>query len=181
MALLNQRTMDKVVFFWNGFEPLLRILVVGSITYLGIIFLLRVSGKRTLASMNAFDFIVTVAMGSAFGRILTAKQVSIAEAIVTFALLVSLQYIVSSFEVRFKSFSNLITSQPTLLYYQGSFLDKNLRRERISKDDLLGTVRQNKISSLEEVEAIVLETNGSVSVIKRGERSQGSSTYEQLR
>jgi uncharacterized membrane protein YcaP (DUF421 family) len=75
-------------------EPILRILVVGSIIYLGIIFLLRVSGKRTLASMNAFDFIVTVAMGSAYGRILTAKQVSVAEVIVTFVLLVSLQHIV---------------------------------------------------------------------------------------
>lgn len=173
--------MDDIVFFWGGYEPLLRVVVVGSITYLGIILLLRVTGKRTLATMNMFDFIVTVAIGSAYGRILTAKQVSIAEALVTFALLVSLQYIVSFFEVRSKAFSNLITSEPTLLYYQGSFLDRNLRRERISKDDLLGTVRQNNIGNLDEVEAIVLETNGSVSVIKKGGDSQGTSTYEQLK
>ena len=87
--------MDKVVFFWNGWEPLLRIVVVGTLTYISIIFILRVSGKRTLASMNAFDFVVTVALGSAFGRILTAKQVSIAEAITTFLLLACLQFIVS--------------------------------------------------------------------------------------
>ena len=173
--------MDDIVFFWGGYEPLLRVIVVGSITYLGIILLLRVTGKRTLATMNMFDFIVTVAIGSAYGRILTAKQVSIAEALVTFALLVSLQYIVSFFEVRSKVFSGLITSQPTLLYYQGSFLEKNLRKERISKDDVLGTVRQNRIGNLDEVEAIVLETNGSVSVIKKGGDSQGTSTFEQLK
>jgi uncharacterized membrane protein YcaP (DUF421 family) len=72
-----------------------------------------------------------------------------------------------------------MTSQPTLLYYQGSFLEKNMRKERVSKDDLLGTVRQNRIGSLDEVEAIVLETNGSVSVIKKG-GTQGSSTAATL-
>jgi uncharacterized membrane protein YcaP (DUF421 family) len=173
--------MDDIVYFWGGYEPLLRVIVVGSITYLGIVLLLRVSGKRTLASMNMFDFIVTLAIGSAYGRILTAKQVSVAEALVTFALLVSLQYILSFFEVRSKTFSNLITSEPTLLYYQGAFLEKNLRKERISKGDVLGTVRQNRIGNLEEVEAIILETNGSVSVIKKGGDSQGTSTYEQLK
>lgn len=177
---LKSNGMDDVVFFWGGFEPLLRILVVGSITYLGIVFLLRVTGKRTLASMNMFDFIVTIAIGSAYGRILTAKQVSIAEALVTFALLVSLQYVVSFFEVRSKAFANLITSQPILLYYQGRFLEKNMRQERLSKDELMGTVRQNRISSMDEVEVIVLETNGSVSVIKKG-ASQGPFSYEQVK
>lgn len=175
----SKQHMDKIVFFWSGVEPILRILVVGSITYFGIIFLLRASGKRSLASMNAFDFIVTVAMGSAFGRILTAKQVSLVEAIVTFALLLSLQYLISFLEVRSKAFSNLITAQPTLLYYQGSFLEKNMRKERIAKDDLLGTVRQNRISTLDEVEAIMLEANGSVSVLKKGS-GHGFSAYEQL-
>ena len=172
--------MNDIVYFWGGFEPLLRIVVVGTITYIGIIFLLRVTGKRTLATMNMFDFIVTVAFGSAYGRILTAKQVSIAEALVAFALLVSIQYVVSFFKVRSKAFANLITSQPILLYYQDSFLEKNLRQERVSKKDLMGIVRQNRISSLDEVEAIVLETNGSFSVIKKG-ASQGPSTYEQVK
>ncbi|MFC6997404.1 DUF421 domain-containing protein [Rufibacter roseus] len=171
--------MDKVIFFWNGWEPLLRILVVGSITYFGIVLLLRISGKRTLASMNAFDFIVTVAMGSAFGRILTAKQVSIAEALTTFALLVSLQFIISFLQKRSKLFSRFITSEPTLLYYHNQFLEKNMRKERIRKESLLASVRKNKLNSLEEVDAIVLETDGTVSVIKKGE-NKDSSSFEQL-
>lgn len=94
------KKMDKVIIFWSGWEPILRILIVGTLTYIGIIILLRVSGKCTLASMNAFDFIITITMGSAFGRILTAKKVSIAESLTAFLLLVVLQFILSYIEVR---------------------------------------------------------------------------------
>lgn len=171
--------MDKVVFFWNGYEPLLRIIIVGTLTYVGIVILLRTSGKRTLASMNAFDFIITVAMGSAFGRILTAKQVSVSEAITAFILLVSLQYIVSFIDVRWKAFSNLITSQPTLLFHKGEFINKNMRKERIREKDVLGAVRKKRLGSLTEVDAVILETNGDFSVIKKTSAA-ASDSYQKL-
>ncbi|WP_017730761.1 DUF421 domain-containing protein [Nafulsella turpanensis] len=171
--------MDKIVIFWSGWEPIVRIVVVGTLTYIGIIILLRVSGKRTLASMNAFDFVITIAMGSAFGRILTAKKVSIAESLTTFLLLVALQYILSYIEVRSSSFSKLITSSPTLLFYNGSFLKKNMLKERIRKKDLIGAVRKKKFSSLNEVEAIILETDGSFSVIRKSGTGANSS-YQNL-
>src|SRR5690606_2200503 len=123
--------MDKLDFYWNGFEPLLRILIVGTLAYLALIFILRVSGKRTLAKMNAFDFIITVTIGSALGRILTAKEVSVSEAVTALFLLVFLQFIFSWFESRFSFFKRLITSQPTILYYKNDYIEKNLRKERL--------------------------------------------------
>lgn len=180
LRILIKRIMDKIVIFWNGWEPIIRILIVGIITYAGVIFLLRVSGKRTLASMNAFDFIVTVALGSTFGRILTAKQVSVSEAVFSFLLLISLQYIVSFIEVRSSWFHRLITSQPSLLYYNGNFLEKNIRKDRLQKKDLLGALRNKNISSLNEVEAIILETNGTISVIKKTKLNENSSYQELL-
>lgn len=167
--------MDDIVFFWNGWEPLLRTVVVGTLTYISIIVILRISGKRTLAKMNAFDFVITVALGSAYGRILTAKQVSVAEAITTFALLALLQFIVSSMENKWRWFYQLVTSQPTLLFYRGRFLEKALRKQRVRKDSVLGTVRKNKFSSLDEVEAIILETDGSLSVIGKSQKTDQSS------
>lgn len=167
--------MDDVVYFWNGWEPLLRTVVVGTLTYISIIFILRVSGKRTLAKMNAFDFVITVALGSAYGRILTAKQVSVAEAVTTFALLALLQLIVSKLENNSRWFYQLVTSQPTLLYYRGTFLEKAMKKQRVRKDSLLGTVRKKKFSSLEEVEAIILETDGSLSIIAKASKTDQSS------
>ncbi len=171
--------MDDIIFFWGGWEPIFRIIVVGTITYLGIILILRVSGKRTLASMNAFDFIITVAMGSAFGRILTASKVSVAEALTAFLLLVILQYAIAWLEIRSKFFHKLITSQPALLYYNGNYIEKNMRRERINRDDLMGAVRKKKFGDLSKVEAIIMETEGSISIIRKN-KDIDQLTYRQV-
>ncbi|RDV14659.1 DUF421 domain-containing protein [Pontibacter diazotrophicus] len=170
--------MDDVVILWNGYEPLLRILVVGTLTYIGIVLVLRISGKRTLLSMNAFDFIITIAMGSAFGRILTAKQVSLAESLVTFVLLVSLQYVVTWLETRSEKFANFVTGSPTLLYYQGRFLERAMKKQRIRKTEMLAAARDKKLENMDQVEAIILETSGSLSVIKKSSKT-GESTIQQ--
>lgn len=170
--------MDNIVFLWNGYEPLLRTIIVGTLTYIGMILMLRVSGKRTLLSMNAFDFIITVAMGSAFGRILTAKQVSVVEALVTFALLISLQYIVSWFETRSEKFASFVTGSPTLLYYQGQFLERAMKKQRVRKAEMLAAARAKKLENMDQVEAVVLETSGSLSIIKKSSKT-GESTLQQ--
>lgn len=177
--ILDTYNMDEIVYFWGGWESILRILVVGTITYIGIIVILRISGKRTLASMNAYDFIITIAMGSAFGRILTAQTVSVSEALVTFLLLVFLNFLFSFFESRSKIFKKLVTSQPTLLFYNGNFLEKNIRKERLRKRDLIGAARKKQFGDLDGVEAIILETDGTFSVIKKSETGKDS-TYNEL-
>jgi uncharacterized membrane protein YcaP (DUF421 family) len=171
--------MNKTAYFWTDFEPLLRIIVVGIVTYIGLILLLRISGKRTLASMNAFDFIITVTIGSAFGRILTAKEVSIAEALTTFALLISLQHLVAYISIHSPKFSKLITSQPVLLYYKDEFIWKNLKKERIKQEEVLSAIRSKKFSTLKNVEAVILESNGSFSIIEKSAKDDRSS-YENV-
>lgn len=159
--------MDKVAFFWSGWEPILRILVVGALGYIALVMILKFSGKRTLAKMNAFDFIITVTIGSAFGRILTAKSVSISEAIAAFILLAVLQYIFTALELKFSLFKNLVTNRPALLYYKGEFQSRNLRKARLNRDELLGAVRKKGFGSLKEVEAVILESDASFSVIAK--------------
>lgn len=161
--------MEKIVYFWSSWEAIFRILVVGTITYFGIVLILRIAGNRTLSRMNTFDFILVIAMGSTFGRILTAHTVSIAEALTAFFLLVFLQFIFSFLEVRSLFFSRMITSPPILLFYRGEFLLKNMRKERVQKNDLIGIIRQKGIGGLEKIEAIVLEANGAFSIIEHNE------------
>lgn len=171
--------MDKIEFYWTGFEPLWRILIVGSLAYISIVLILRVSGKRTLAKMNAFDFVITVTIGSAFGRVLTAKNVAISEAVTAFILLALLQYIFSFIEIRFPFFRKLVTSQPKMIYYKDDFIEKNIQKERLDKNDILGSIRKKGFGSLDEVEAVILETDGTVSVIGKS-TTGGNSTYSNL-
>lgn len=162
--------MDKIHYFFDGWEPIVRIFVVGSLSYIVLVFLLRVAGKRTLAQMSGFDFIVTVAIGSTFGRLITAKGVTLAESATAFLLLILLQIGFGWLDMKYAWFSKVVKSQPTLLYYKGLFLEDNIRRCKVNKDEILGVIREQGIESLDEVEAVVLETSGGWSVVRRGKR-----------
>ncbi len=79
--------MDAI--FFNGWAVLGRTLLIGVLAYLSLIIMLRVSGKRTLAKMNAFDLVVTVAIGSTLATIVLSKSVALAEGLLALALLVT--------------------------------------------------------------------------------------------
>lgn len=174
--------MSDIAFFNVESEALLRIVVVGSLAYFSLIILLRISGKRTLAQLNAFDFIITVAIGSTLGRLMTAKNVSLAESITAFFTLISLQYLVSWITVRSETFNYLVTTTPKLLYFRDRFLYKAMQEQRVSKAQLLAVVRNNRIGSLQEVDAIVMESAGTITVIKQStiHSSKEASTLQDI-
>lgn len=171
--------MDDTTFLWNGMQPLIRILLVGTTAYLAIVLILRISGKRTLASMSAFDFVIAVAIGAVFGRTLTTKNLSISEAVTAFVLLAILQFIFAYFEGKSEVFKNIFNTSPTLLYYNGEFIQKNLHKERLDKSKVIGAARKKGFGSMKDVEAVILEIDATISVI--GKSSKGESdTYKEF-
>jgi uncharacterized membrane protein YcaP (DUF421 family) len=151
--------------FFQGWSGLWRVLVVGTLAYVALVLLLRISGKRTLAKFNAFDFVVTVALGSTLATILLNNSIALAEGILAFALLIGLQYSISWLSVRSEMFQGLIKSEPTLLVHRGKFLEGALRSQRLSREEVLAAVRSDGHARLEEVGAVVLETDGTISII----------------
>ena len=83
-----------------------------------VLLLLRVSGKRTLTKINAFDLVVTVALGSTLATVLLTKSVALAEGLTAFVLLIFLQFVLIWLSVRSRAVSRLVKSEPTLLVYQ---------------------------------------------------------------
>ena len=164
----------SVTFFFGGWEPIARIVVVAVLGYLSLMVLLRVSGKRTLSRLNSFDFVITVALGATFGRVLTARSVALAEAVTAFAVLVVLQYVVTAAKVRSPRVAGLVTAAPALLYYQGRFLDDAMRRERVTRSELEAVARMKGLGSLEQAEAVVMESDGRFGVVKKQSAGDGS-------
>lgn len=165
--------MNDVMFFWGGWEPVLRILVVTTLGYVWLVILVAGSGQRTLSSMRPFDFVITVTLGSAFGRVITATEVSLFEAVVAFAVLVALQWLFAVARSRGLRVTRLFDVEPALLYHRGETFERAMRRHRIAQPDLLGAVRKHGMGSLSEVEAIVLEKNGELAVIRRADVGEG--------
>jgi len=165
---------------FDNLSQIIKILLTGSLTYVVLIIMLRLSGKRTLSQMNAFDFIVTVALGSTLATALLSKDTPLAEGITGLALLIVLQFIVSWFYVRVPFINRLVKSEPRLLFMQGEFKAKAMQEERIGKDELLQAARNQGILSLDQVEAIVLENNGKFSIIKSSD-NKANSTLQNVR
>lgn len=161
-------------FFFNSWADIGRTVLVGALAYLGLILLLRVSGKRTLAKMNAFDFVVTVALGSILATILLSKDVALAEGLTAFATLIGLQFIVAWLSVRSQWVSDLVKAEPTLLLHRGKYCRAAMKQQRVVEAEVRAAVRSQGIASLSEVEAVVLETDGSFNVVKSSDAADKS-------
>lgn len=164
----------EMVFF-SSWESLLRTIIVGVLAYAVLVAFLRISGNRTLSKMNAFDLIVTVALGSTLATVLLSKDIALAEGALALALLISLQFVITWLSVRFRWVKRLITGEPLMLLYRGEYLTAALRQARVTEEEVRSAVRSSGVGQLSTVEAVVLETDGSLSVVKRGEEGDGSS------
>ncbi|MEC8881071.1 MAG: YetF domain-containing protein [Pseudomonadota bacterium] len=151
--------------FFNGWSVLGRTLLIGVLAYVSLVFMLRVSGKRTLAKMNAFDLVVTVAIGSTLATIVLSKSVALAEGLLALALLIGMQFAISWSSTRMPWLRRVVTGEPRLLLRDGAMLDDALRDARVTREEVHAAVRSSGIGALGDVAAVVLETDGSFSVI----------------
>lgn len=151
--------------FFNGWEGPQRTLVIGVLAYLMLVLFLRVAGKRTLSKMNAFDMVVTIALGSTLASILLSKDVSLLQGGVAMGLLIGLQYAVTWSSVRVGWVRRVVTSEPSLLLFQGALQHASLRRCRVTEAELRVALRQAGLVSFSQVQAIVLENDASFTVI----------------
>ena len=139
-----------------------------------LVVFLRISGKRTLSKMNAFDFIVTVALGSTLASILLTRDVSLVQGGIAFAVLIGLQYVVTWTSVRAGWVRKFITGEPSLLLYDGQLLQASMRRTRVTEQEVRTAVRAAGLHGFADAQAVVLETDASFSVIKRTDDSAQS-------
>jgi uncharacterized membrane protein YcaP (DUF421 family) len=160
--------------FFNNWSDVVRVLIIGVLSYIALVVLIRVSGKRTLSKMNAFDLIVTVAIGSALANMLLNRDVAYVEGIAAFAVLVGMQYIIAWLSVRSQWVTQLVKSEPTLLVYQGRFLREAMRQERIIEAEIFAALRNQGLADIDQVKAVVLETQGELSVIPQSAKGRES-------
>jgi len=154
-----------------NFNPgnLVHILVVGVASYLALIFILRVAGKRTLSRMNAYDMVITMALGSILARVILTPDQSIAESIFAMLVLVGLQYAMSILLLHIPSLRELVTSKPAVLFHKGEFVEEAMHRERLDRDEVQAAIHSRGISDNSLVEAVLLGRNGDLSVLLKPE------------
>lgn len=163
--------MDMNALF--GTDQALTIAVTAVIFYGYMVFLLRISGKRTTMSMTSFDFVSTVAMATIIGSTILQGSISLIEGMIAVTALVALQWIIALASSRSPLVRNVVSSSPALLFVDGQFNEANMAAARISHEQLMQKVRTAGHASTDSVQAVVLESAGSVSVIEKN-KSSGS-------
>ena len=153
--------------FFDNWESMIRTACLTILGYISMVIFLRISGKRTLSKMNAFDFVITIALGSCLATLSLNKNVSLADGILAFFLLIFLQFVLTWLSVRISAVKHMITSRPALIFYKGEFLYEVMKKERISMEEIYNAGRLKGLSSLDDIEIIVLETTGDISIIEK--------------
>ncbi len=154
--------------WFDRWQDLWRVGVTTLVIYAALIVILRGAGKRSLAKLNIFDLVVTVALGSTLAAVMLNKDVSLAEGAVAFVALVGLQWIVTALSVRSKLFKRIIRAEARILLRDGEFFEDAMRSERVTKDEVEAAIRKDGHGRIEDIAAVVLETDGSFSVISGG-------------
>ncbi len=166
---------------FDGWMGLARVLIVGPLAYTALVLFLRVSGKRTLTKLNAFDLVVTVALGSTLATVLLSKSVALAEGLLALGLLILLQFLITWLSVRVPWLSAAVKSEPTLVFHDGRFLDSALREQRVTRDEVRAVLRSSGVGDASTVGAVVLETDGSMSVLKDAAGQAAEPTLRSVR
>ncbi|TML30553.1 MAG: DUF421 domain-containing protein [Actinobacteria bacterium] len=137
------------------------------VLYAFVVFVMRVIGRRELSSMTPFDLVLLIVLGDAIQQGLTQDDYSVTGAVLAIATIASLQVLTSYLSYRSRRARKVFEGQPLVLVERGELVGHNLRRERMTPDDVAEEMRQQQISSLDDVEWGILEANGSISFIKK--------------
>lgn len=137
------------------------------LAYVAIVVVTRVSGARTTAQLNAFDWIVNVMVGSLAASAILLEDVSLLSALVAITVIVALQFALSALSQTFAPFEKAVKDEPTLLTHNGQLLEAAMRETRVSKDEIYTALRAEGMTDLADANWVILETNGTLSVIPR--------------
>jgi uncharacterized membrane protein YcaP (DUF421 family) len=158
------RVLEQLGASWTD---LIVILLSAIGVYLAVIALTRLAGVRSLAKMSSFDFAATVAVGSTVSSVALGSA-PLLSGLLVLALLFGLQYLVASLRRR-RALGGIVDNAPILVMAGAEVLEGNLRHARISQSELWAQLRLAGVHSRDQVQAVVLETTGDMSVLRTGE------------
>jgi uncharacterized membrane protein YcaP (DUF421 family) len=134
--------------------------------FIFVFVLTRAVGRRELSSLEPFDLILLITIGDLMQQGVTQNDFSVTGMMLAVGTIALLTVLVSYLSWKFRSLRPVLEGEPLILVENGSFVDGNLARNRITREEVAGAARLQNIASLDDVRWAVLETNGQISFIK---------------
>jgi uncharacterized membrane protein YcaP (DUF421 family) len=143
------------------------IAVRGIVLFLFVSLVMRVMGRRELSQLAPFDLVLLIVLGDAIQQGLTQDDYSVTGAFIAVATIAAMQIGVSYLAYRFGRFRRVVEGEPIVIVQDGEIIERNMRRQRLTPDEVAEEARQQQIASLSDVAWAVLEPGGQMSFIPK--------------
>jgi uncharacterized membrane protein YcaP (DUF421 family) len=144
------------------------IVIRAAVIFAFIYVLMRMLGRRELSSMEPFDLILLVVIGDLVQQGVTQSDYSVTGALLAVSTIALLTVLVSWSSFRFRRLRPILAGEPIVLIENGEVIEANLRRQRLTVEEIESEARLEQIKSLGEVRWAILETNGRISFVEKG-------------
>jgi uncharacterized membrane protein YcaP (DUF421 family) len=143
------------------------IVLRGIVLFVFASFVMRIVGRRELSSLGAIDLVLLIVLGDALQQGLTQDDYSVTGAMIAVSTIALMQVGLSYAGFRFRRLRPVLEGEPVVIVQDGHVIERNLRRDRITIDEVLEEARQQQIGSLDDVAWAVLESNGKMSFLPK--------------
>lgn len=155
--------------FFAGWESIGRIVLLAACTYIGLVAALRLLGEQALAKMSAYDLIITIALGSIVASIPLSKDVTLADGAAVLATYLGLQALTRWGTQRWFEVERAVKTRPRVVLWEGELVPRQVRLAQVTDAEIRSAARMAGYASLNELLAVVLENDGSWSVVPRSD------------
>ena len=158
---------------WTPDLPVLEKIIRAATVYIFLLVALRLTGKRQLGQMSSFDLVVLLILSNIVQNAMIGNDNSITGGVIGATTILALNYVMARVVLANKGFERLVEGSPTVLIHNGKVIEANMRRERLTRDELMAALRRLGILGVEEVRVALLEETGAITAVKREHPSGG--------
>lgn len=136
--------------------------------YVALMVLFKIAGRRSLAELTTFDFVLLMIIGEATQQALLGDDFSLTNAILVIITLIAIDVGFSLLKQRSSWVSRLIDGEPTIIVENGKLLHRRLRHARLVEADVMEAARSSQgIETIDQIKFAIIERNGKISVIRQ--------------
>jgi uncharacterized membrane protein YcaP (DUF421 family) len=152
-----------------------------AVVYLALLLGLRITGKRQIGQFTPFDLLLLLLLANSVQNAMVGPDESLRGGLVAAVTLLALNGVVAAVSRRTRGGARILEGMPTILIRHGEVLEPNLRREGISREDLLRALREHGVDNTELVRSAILEVDGAISVLREDEVPPVTKPYHRIR
>jgi len=143
------------------------LVIRAAVVFFFVFLITRISGRRQLSELEPFDVILLVVLGDLVQQGITQSDESVTGVLIVISTITLLSVAVGWFSFRFGHVRLITEGEPIILIYDGELIQRNLRRERLTRGDLEEEARKQQVSSLDQIRWAILEDDGDISIIPK--------------